>query len=155
MYKFVSHVIRKFTVNQKALCPNTMWKELDIELGRVFRGNDFNLEKRGLAPDSSQVGVWVPAPRKTRHYKKINIHRAISTKSPAVDLAYTDPEDRLTAKLKRPSSAPVRRLPPTSAPEPPGGGPKVEFSLGRTEYQEADVGKERDHFFFDDKVRIT
>ena len=146
VYKFVSHVIRKFTVNQKALCPQIMWKELDIELGRVFRGEVFNLEKRGLVA-GSQIGVWVPAPRKSRHYKKINIHKAISSKSPAVDLAYTDEDNRVvaqTAKLTRPSSAPLRRAPlpkapSTVAPVPllqGGGGPKVEFSSFPLEFRE-------------------
>jgi len=111
VYKFVNHTIRQYRVDQNGtknmLCPPAMWKELDVELGRIFRGEDFNLEERGLARDEGEVGAWVPKLAKGRAYKKINIHAAISRRSPAVALTYKSQADiLLEGKAKqRPETA--------------------------------------------------
>lgn len=161
VYKFVSAVIRKFTINQKTLCPQHMWKELDVELGLVFRGGDFNLEKRGLVKDPNKIGAWLPS-RTKRTYRKINVHAAISRRSPAVAMVYkeaapvagqAEPSTQPAPSSKRPSSAPVRRgssQRPTQAParEPDISQGRVPFvSSGRVQMMEAEVTLPRQSLF--------
>lgn len=66
LYKFMTHTIRKWRIGDVLLCPSALWKEVDVELGRVFRGKDFNLEMRGLVRDPSQMGRWKPKRKNDR-----------------------------------------------------------------------------------------
>jgi len=38
LYKFITHSVRKWRLGDVPLCPPGLWKEIDVELGRVFRG---------------------------------------------------------------------------------------------------------------------
>lgn len=111
VYKFVNYTVRQYRVNQKLLCPPAMWKELDVVLGCIFRGEDFNLEERGLVPDPNEIGAWMPRVATGRTYKKINIHAAISRRSPAVALTYKDQvvSDAKKPGPQRPRTAPAKR----------------------------------------------
>ena len=60
----MTHTIRKWRIGDVPLCPSLLWKEVDVELGRVFRGKDFNLERRGLVRDPTQMGRWKPVRNK-------------------------------------------------------------------------------------------
>ena len=89
LYKLMTHAVRKWRVGDIPLCPSALWKEIDVELGRVFRGSDFNLEMRGLVRDKHVMGRWRPQrgkdhkPRQHEH-RTPNFTTAVLQRSPAL-----------------------------------------------------------------------
>ena len=99
----MTHTIRKWRIGDVPLCPSLLWKEVDVELGRVFRGKDFNLERRGLVRDPTQMGRWKPVrnkglPARRHEHRTPHFQNAVMKRSPALGRCLKE-ERNLTLSL--------------------------------------------------------
>jgi len=90
LYKFVN-----IALHHKGVAPTTMKTELELAIGQVFRGKDFNLEAQGYVPGKTP-GLWdYQGLACKKSHKLRNVNHAIQARSPAVLSVYPDAKTQL------------------------------------------------------------
>jgi len=90
LYRFINNAVHHKGV------PASLRKEVDIALGKIFRGNDFNLEAKGFV-QGRKPGTWMEQDQPTTgangklvSSKLRSVNTAIHCRSPAILSIYPD-----------------------------------------------------------------